>query len=76
MIFIFLNDGTIKFGEITFTSLSGICEWYPPNQEKVFGALLITIKKVISCVCLTTKNTKNLFQTNIILLIIEKLKFL
>ena len=61
MIFIFLNDGTIKFGEITFTSLSGTCEWYPPNQEKVFGALLITIKKVISCVCLTTKNTKNLF---------------
>lgn len=38
--FYVLNDGTIKFGEMTFYSLSGVCKWSPPEQDKIFGDLI------------------------------------
>ena len=48
-----LNDGTIKFGEMTFTSASGTCSW---NQEEINNRLgaLINIDRIknqneISC---------------------------
>ena len=38
--FYMLNDGRIKFGEMTFTPTSGRVEWYPPHQDLVFGDLI------------------------------------
>lgn len=38
--FYVLNDGSIKFGEMTFTSLSGTCKWSPPEQDCVYGDLI------------------------------------
>ena len=38
--FYILNDGSIKFGEMTFTSFSGVCKWNPPKQDKIFGDLI------------------------------------
>ena len=35
-----LNDGTIYFGEITFTSASGTCEWNDEAINKYFGRLI------------------------------------
>ena len=35
-----LDDGSLKFGEITFTSLSGICRWDPKEQDQRFGELI------------------------------------
>lgn len=40
-----LNDGTLKFGEMTFTSASGICEWNPPKYDKILGDMIILPKK-------------------------------
>lgn len=35
-----LNNGDLKFGEMTFTSYSGICIWDPPEYNKVLGDLI------------------------------------
>lgn len=35
-----LNDGTIKFGEMTFTSCSGICRWSDESINKHLGNLI------------------------------------
>lgn len=35
--FYVLNDGTIKFGEMTFTPASGKNAWYPPEQDRIYG---------------------------------------
>ena len=38
--FYILNDGSLKFGEMTFTSASGTGIWNPPEQDLVFGDLI------------------------------------
>jgi hypothetical protein len=38
--FYLLDDGTIKFGEMTFTSASGVCRWNPPSADLMLGKLL------------------------------------
>ena len=38
--FYVLNDGSIKFGEMTFSSASGHCTWNPKSQNGKFGAML------------------------------------
>ena len=38
--FYILNDGSIKFGEMTFTSFSGILKWKSPKLNKIFGDLI------------------------------------
>lgn len=38
--FYILNDGTIKFGEITFTSCSGCCKWNIEDTDKRLGDLI------------------------------------
>ena len=38
--FYVLNNGSIKFGEMTFTSASGTCKWNIPEQDKVYGDLI------------------------------------
>ena len=43
--FYILNDGTIKFGEMTFSSYSGTCIWNPPEQDRIFGDLIKLPKK-------------------------------
>lgn len=43
-----LNDGTIKFGEMTFTCFSGICSWDPPEYNKILGDL-IDLSKEETC---------------------------
>lgn len=35
-----LNDGSLKFGEMTFTSYSGVCRWNPEEQNMHFGNLI------------------------------------
>ena len=35
-----LDDGEIKFGEMTFTTASGICPWEPPEADLTVGAWL------------------------------------
>ena len=35
-----LNDGTIYFGEMTFTSASGTCEWNDESINQYFGSLI------------------------------------
>lgn len=35
-----LDDGTIYFGEMTFTSMSGICEWNDENINLKFGQMI------------------------------------
>lgn len=37
--FYILNDDTIKFGEMTFTSASGACIWNPEEYDKILGSL-------------------------------------
>lgn len=39
-----LNDGSWKFGEITFTSASGIANWNPPEYDEILGSQ-IDLKK-------------------------------
>ena len=38
--FYVLNDGSIKFGELTFTSASGACKWNIPEQDRIYGDLI------------------------------------
>lgn len=38
--FYILNDGTLKFGEMTFTSASGTCKWEPREQNRIYGDLI------------------------------------
>ena len=35
-----LNDGTIKFGEMTFTSATGTCSWNPVEMDERIGRYL------------------------------------
>lgn len=35
-----LNDGRIKFGEMTFSSFTGACEWIPNEMDEKIGYLL------------------------------------
>ena len=35
-----LNDGTIKFGEMTFTTYSGIAPWHPESANDFMGSLI------------------------------------
>ena len=44
--FYILKDGTIKFGEMTFTSASGVCDWNPPEQNIIFGNLINLPNKI------------------------------
>ena len=39
-----LNDGAWKFGEMTFTSASGIANWNPPEYDEILGSQ-IDLKK-------------------------------
>lgn len=34
-----LEDGSIRFGEMTFTSATGTCRWDPPETDLMMGAL-------------------------------------
>ena len=34
-----LDDGEIKFGEMTFTSASGACKWVPPETDLMIGEM-------------------------------------
>ena len=46
--FYVLNDGSIKFGEMTFSTDSGICKWNIPEQNRVYGDLItLPFKKPI-----------------------------
>lgn len=36
-----LNDGTIKFSEMTFTSASGASRWDPPEFDGIFGDYMV-----------------------------------
>lgn len=38
--FYILNNGEIKFGEMTFTTCAGVCKWDPPEYDRVFGDLI------------------------------------
>jgi hypothetical protein len=38
--FYVLNDGTIKFGEMTFSSASGTCKWNPPEYDLILGDMI------------------------------------
>ncbi|MBQ3134487.1 MAG: hypothetical protein IJB75_01575 [Oscillospiraceae bacterium] len=38
--FYVLNDGTIKFGEMTFTSADGLCRWSDPEPDLKYGSLI------------------------------------
>lgn len=40
-----LNNGDLKFGEITFTPTSGTQDWRPPSANEMLGALLILPEK-------------------------------
>ena len=35
-----LNDGSLKFGEMTFTSAGGACDWNLPQWDRKFGDLI------------------------------------
>jgi hypothetical protein len=35
-----LNDGTLKFGEMTFTSSSGMSRWEPKEYDKILGDMI------------------------------------
>jgi len=38
--FYILNDGSLKFGEMTFTTANGLDKWDPPEYNRVYGDLL------------------------------------
>lgn len=40
------DDGTIKFGEMIFTPLSGIGKWCPPEYNKILGDLIQLPEKI------------------------------
>ena len=35
-----LNDGSIKFGEMTFTTESGTSRWHPESANEYMGSLI------------------------------------
>jgi hypothetical protein len=35
-----LNDGSLKFGEMTFTPYSGVCHWTPPEWNAKLGEMI------------------------------------
>ena len=35
-----LDDGSLKFGEMTFTTASGMCTWDPPEYDLVLGEMI------------------------------------
>ena len=35
-----LNDGSFRFGEMTFSSFMGLCTWDPPEMDMFFGKFL------------------------------------
>ncbi len=35
-----LNNGKIYFGEMTFTSCSGVCKWVPKGQDLIMGEMI------------------------------------
>lgn len=35
-----LDDGSVKFGEMTFTTASGVCKWNPPEIDLVLGQMI------------------------------------
>ncbi len=44
--FYILNDGSIKFGEMTFTSCSGVCRWNDDKYDKMLGdKITLPLKK-------------------------------
>lgn len=43
--FYIMNDGSIKFGEMTFTSGGGTCVWNPPEQNLIYGEKIKLPKK-------------------------------
>lgn len=43
--FYIMNDGQIKFGEMTFTSGSGTCVWNPKEQNRIYGEKIKLPKK-------------------------------
>ena len=40
-----LNDGSIKFGEMTFTPSSGQCTWIPEGTDEMLGEMIPEVKK-------------------------------
>ena len=38
--FYIMNDGSIKFGEMTFTSAAGTCKWTVPEQDLIYGEMI------------------------------------
>lgn len=40
-----LNDGTIKFGEMTFTRANGACHWNPPEYNTIIGDMITLPEK-------------------------------
>ncbi len=38
--FYLLNDGSIKFGEMTFTTSSGFCRWQPAEYNRILGDMI------------------------------------
>ena len=38
--FYILNDGSVKFGEMTFSPASGLHDWDSAEQDRIFGDLL------------------------------------
>lgn len=40
-----LNNGEYRFGEMTFTSFSGVCIWEPPEYNRILGDLFDLPKK-------------------------------
>jgi hypothetical protein len=40
-----LNDSTIKFGEMTFSSASGACKWVKDEYDKIFGDWIVLPQK-------------------------------
>lgn len=38
--FYLLNDGSIKFGEMTFTTSSGFCKWQPAEYNRILGDMI------------------------------------
>ena len=59
--FYILNDGTIKFGEMTFSSYSGTCIWNPPEQDRIWRFNKTTKKKSYILDNKHIKIIKNLF---------------
>lgn len=43
--FYVLNDGSLKFGEMTFTPATGTNEWHPPEQNLIYGEMLTLPEK-------------------------------